>query len=278
MVAESPDFKSSNLPGFPATVTLPFASKLKVSSFASPPPFTFSFIVKVLFAGSTLTTSPTTVWLLDFVVAFWAATDIVARPSMHTATRLRINSLRIVTYLLPQVLATPVPKSRRPSASLTNNSKGMIWNIPIRPVRQDSRARLRRFVNHPGRPMHHLVHARPPRHALRRRLHRRHHFGRDGTARTSSDGTEGCAGSCREDGRRRRRSFPSAAPARGAASRGPRTRCRYPGSRSPGRPRPSSVELPEADPRYRWSRPRPAGRPARSPTRAAGRSPARGAA
>src|SRR5207245_2345385 len=100
MVAESPDFRSSSFPGFPETVTFPLASKLKVSSFASPPPFTFSLIVKVLFAESTLTTSPTTVWLLDFVVAFWAAIDIVARPSMHTATRLRMNSLRILTYLL----------------------------------------------------------------------------------------------------------------------------------------------------------------------------------
>src|SRR6266704_2801078 len=100
MVAESPDFRSSSFPGFPATVTFPFASKLKVSSFASPPPFTFSLIVKVLFAESTLTTSPTTVWLLDFVVAFWAATDIVARPSRHAAARLRMNSLRIFRYLL----------------------------------------------------------------------------------------------------------------------------------------------------------------------------------
>src|SRR3989442_4362280 len=104
MVAESPDFRSSSWPGFPATVTFPFASKLKVRSFASPPPFTFSLIVKVLFAGSTLTTSPTTVWLLDFVVAFWAAIDIVARPRTHAAARLRMNNLRILTYLLTRDL------------------------------------------------------------------------------------------------------------------------------------------------------------------------------
>src|SRR5438093_13756526 len=100
MVAESPDFRSSSLPGFPATITFPFASKLKVSSFASPPPFTFSLIVKVLFTASTLTTSPTTVWLFAFDVALVAATDSVARPRTHTAARLRMNSLRIVTYLL----------------------------------------------------------------------------------------------------------------------------------------------------------------------------------
>jgi len=85
MVAESPDFRSSSFRAFPETVTFPFASKLKVSSFASTAPFTFSLIVKVLFAihAHHLADNRVAAGLRRGLLA---AIDIVARPSMHTAT------------------------------------------------------------------------------------------------------------------------------------------------------------------------------------------------